>query len=96
MVGHGEMRLRGIGPQPQSIVDCCFTKQIAFGRWIQVEEIEKIVRARGVTVGQNKIRITLGCFVEQPHSLEQRRPGVLKLRVSVDNLLGLQIQIERR
>ena len=54
------------------------------------------MRARRVGVGQNKLRIARGCFVEQTQRLEERSLRIGRVEVAVDQFLGLEVKVERR
>ena len=52
------------------------------------------MRARRITISQRKFRIAFRRLIEQSHRAQQRRSGILRFEIRIDNFLGLEIEIE--
>src|SRR5439155_26346867 len=62
---------------------------------VEVEKEKEIVRARGITIRRDAVRIAMDCFIKRLQRLEQLRSHVGRINVAVDNCLGLKVKLER-
>ena len=89
------MRLSRIGAKPQRRLYRCVGERNTVRGWIEIEKEEQIVRARGITIRGDKVRVALNRFVKRFQGLEQCCSHVGRINIAVDDCLGLKIKLKR-
>src|SRR4029434_7928366 len=75
--------------------DCNFGQRNTFRGWIEIEKEKEIVRASGITIRGNEVRVSSNRFIERLQRLEQCRSDVGRINIAVDDGLGLKVKLER-
>src|SRR5262249_58075738 len=94
MLRRGKVRIARIRSQPQGVFNCCVRQGQTARGVIASEEVETVVCARQLAIGEQECRIADDGLVEETHGLEEiLRPG-RAVGFGVDQCRRANVKIE--